>query len=583
VVIHVGVASLRDATLGSFHLSPRSVPRGGYLTETRCRSRWEFFVSFSAQRPAARASARRSTGAGHRGAGHAVPGSRGRSHSSAANSSAANGSAANSRAANRVATVRAGRRGPFDDLPLTVLDLDNLPSFADLGLDKSLVQALGRAGIATPFPVQAATIPDALAGRDILGRAATGAGKTLAFGLPMIARLEGSKARPRRPRGLVLVPTRELAMQVTDSLAPLAQARDLSLRLVAGGLPISKQLQALIRGTDIVVATPGRLVDLIERRACDLSDVQVSVLDEADHMADLGFLPVVRQLLDQTPADGQRLLFSATLDGDVATLVSQYLTDPAIKALASPQAAVDTMDHHVFRVPAGYKWQLVTQIAARQGRTILFVRTKFGAERLADNLNRAGVAASALHGGRSQAQRTQALNGFKNGSVSALVATDVAARGIHVDDVSLVLHVDPPADSKDYLHRSGRTARAGESGLVVSIVTPNDERAVQALMSGAGVYPEQRSVLPGDPAMRGLTGAREPSGVPLAQPAPSRREAARSSGSDRSWHDRSPASGRERSSRGAARFETGRPDGRPAREAGRPRPNGSATFRRGGS
>ncbi|MDQ1722830.1 MAG: hypothetical protein QOI26_2564 [Pseudonocardiales bacterium] len=507
-----------------------------------------------AQRPAAapRTSSHRS--ASYRGAGYAnTAGSRGRSYGSAKN---------------RTNHAKAAGRGPFDDLPLTVLDLDNLPSFAELGLPKSLTQALGRAGITTPFPVQAATIPDALTGRDVLGRAATGAGKTLAFGLPMIARLEGEKARPRRPRGLVLVPTRELAMQVCDSLAPLAQARDLSLRLVAGGLPIQKQMQGLIRGTDIVVATPGRLVDLIERRACDLSDVQVTVLDEADHMADLGFLPVVRQLLDMTPAGGQRLLFSATLDGDVASLVTSYLSDPAIKALASPQATIDTMDHHVFRVPAGYKWQLITQIAAREGRTILFTRTKFGAERLADNLNRAGVAASALHGGRSQAQRTQALNGFKNGSVSALVATDVAARGIHVDDVSLVLHVDPPADSKDYLHRSGRTARAGESGLVVSIATPNEERTVRSLMAGAGVTPEQRDVLPGDAAMRALTGAREPSGVPLTQPAPSRREASRS---ERPWRDRpgSSASGRDRAPQGKRRFEAGRPDVRPARSTGR--------------
>lgn len=521
-----------------------------------------------AQRPAAasRTSSHRSAGStGYRGhASSGSAGSRGRSYS----------------AKNRTSPARGAGRGPFDDLPLTVLDLDNLPSFDELGLPKLLTQALGRAGITTPFPVQAATIPDALAGRDVLGRAATGAGKTLAFGLPMIARLEGEKARPRRPRGLVLVPTRELAMQVCDSLAPLAQSRDLSLRLVAGGLPITKQMQGLIRGTDIVVATPGRLVDLIERRACDLSDVQVTVLDEADHMADLGFLPVVRQLLNQTPAGGQRLLFSATLDGDVASLVTEYLTDPAIKALASPRATVDTMDHHVFRVPAGHKWQLITQIAAREGRTILFVRTKFGAERLADNLNRAGVAASALHGGRSQAQRTQALNGFKNGSVSALVATDVAARGIHVDDVSLVLHVDPPADSKDYLHRSGRTARAGESGLVVSIVTPNEERAVRSLMTGAGVQPDQRDMLPGDVTMRALTGAREPSGVPVLPPPISRREANRSERADRPWRDRpgSAASGRERSPHGKSRFEPGRSEARSARPAGR-----TGSYRAAGS
>ncbi len=438
---------------------------------------------------------------------------------------------------------------------MTVIDPDNMPSFAELGLPRNLVQALTRSGISTPFPVQAATIPAALAGRDVLGRAATGAGKTLAFGLPMLAQLQGAATSPRRPHALILVPTRELAMQVVDSLAPLAQASDLSLRLVAGGLPIHKQIQGLVRGADIVVATPGRLIDLIERRACDLSKVQITVLDEADHMADLGFLPVVRQLLNMTPAGGQRLLFSATLDGDVATLVTEYLVDPEIKALAPAVATVDTMAHHVFRMPMSAKWQVITEIAARSDRTILFVRTKFGAERLADNLKRAGVSASALHGGRTQAQRTQALNGFKDGSVTALVATDVAARGIHVDDVTMVMHVDPPADPKDYLHRSGRTARAGESGMVVTIATPNEERTIRNLLSAAGVHPEQRDVLPGDPAMFSLTGARVPSGVPIVErvrPASSRErgydrgrsaERGRSGGGDRPrtekpWRDR---------------------------------------------
>jgi superfamily II DNA/RNA helicase len=442
-------------------------------------------------------------------------------------------------------------RGPFDDLPITIID--NLPSFAELGLPRALNQALGRAGIDTPFPIQAATIPDALTGRDVLGRASTGAGKTLAFGLPMIARLDGRGARPRRPRGLVLVPTRELAMQVCDSLAPLAQARDLSLRLVAGGLPIAKQIQGLVRGADIVVATPGRLIDLIERRACDLSEVEITVLDEADHMADLGFLPVVRRLLNMTPADGQRLLFSATLDGDVATLVTEYLTDPAIKALASSRAAVDTMDHHIFRVSAAEKWRLVTEIAARDGRTILFVRTKYGAERLAANLNKSGVPAGALHGGRTQAQRTKALSRFKDGTVTALVATDVAARGIHVDDVSLVLHVDPPADHKDYLHRSGRTARAGTSGVVVTIVTPAEQRAVRSLMSAAGVEAEQRDAEPGTSAVRAVTGAREPSGISVVEDVkPSR-----------------PAAGDRHRRQAKPRFDAGRPDGRSDRRPAR--------------
>jgi superfamily II DNA/RNA helicase len=392
----------------------------------------------------------------------------------------------------------------------------DLPSFGELGLPRDLVAALTRAGITTPFPIQAATIPDAIAGRDLLGRAATGSGKTLGFGLPLIARLDGGRSAPRRPRGLVLVPTRELAMQVTDALAPLAQSRGLSLRLVAGGLPMGKQIAALERGVDIVVATPGRLVDLIDRRSCDLGAVEITVLDEADHMADLGFLPVVRRLLDGTPSDGQRLLFSATLDGDVATLVDQYLTSPAVYALHSATASVDTMTHHVFRVPFENKFDLVASIAAREGRSILFVRTKHGAERLAKNLGRAGVAAGALHGGRTQSQRTRALTAFKDGSVPVLVATDVAARGIHVDDVSLVLHVDPPQDGKDYLHRSGRTARAGDSGTVVLLTTPAEEQGVRKMLATAGVTPVHREAVAGDTMVAELTGARVPSGRPIA-------------------------------------------------------------------
>jgi superfamily II DNA/RNA helicase len=415
-------------------------------------------------------------------------------------------------------------RSLWDELPVSVVPTDNLPGFRELGLPRGLVNALSRAGIETPFPIQAATIPDVLAGRDLLGRAATGSGKTMAFGLPLIARLEGTNAAPRHPRGLVLVPTRELAMQVTDAIAPLAQARGLSVRLVAGGLPIHKQIQALDRGVDILVATPGRLVDLIDRRSCNLGDIEVTVLDEADHMADLGFLPVVRQLLDQTPSDGQRLLFSATLDGDVATLVENYLTNPAAHALTTGEASIDTMSHHVFRVPFEAKFDLVASIAAREGRSILFVRTKHGAERMARNLGRSGIKAGALHGGRTQAQRNKALEAFRDGSVPVLVATDVAARGIHVDDVSLVLHVDPPQDAKDYLHRSGRTARAGESGTVVLLSTPAEDRSVRKIMLEAGVRPEQRDARAGDPTVAAVTGARAPSGIaiierPVAKPA----------------------------------------------------------------
>jgi superfamily II DNA/RNA helicase len=403
-----------------------------------------------------------------------------------------------------------------------VVPTENLPGFAALGLPASLVAALGRGGIPSPFPIQAAVIPDIVAGRDVLGRAATGSGKTLAFGLPLIARLDGGVSTSRRPRGLILVPTRELAMQVTDALTPLASSRNISVRLVAGGLPINKQIASLERGVDILVATPGRLVDLIERRSCSLAEVQVTVLDEADHMADLGFLPVVRRLLDMTPTSGQRLLFSATLDGDVATLVENYLTTPTVHALSSAEASVDTMSHHLFRLPHESKFGVVSEIASRPGRSLLFVRTKHGAERLAKQLRGVGVAADALHGGRTQSQRNRALDAFKDGSVPVLVATDVAARGIHVDDVSLVLHVDPPADPKDYLHRSGRTARAGESGIVVVLATPAEERDVRTMLTQAGVRPEQRDAVIGDAAVASITGARRPSGAPLAAHAPSK-------------------------------------------------------------
>ncbi|MDT4997441.1 MAG: hypothetical protein QOD45_1509 [Pseudonocardiales bacterium] len=400
-------------------------------------------------------------------------------------------------------------RTAWDELPVQVVPTQDLPSFAELGLPTGLTGALARTGITEPFPIQAAVIPDVLAGRDLLGRAATGAGKTLAFGLPLIARLEEGRPAPLRPRGLVLVPTRELAMQVTDALAPLGQARGVSVRVVAGGLPIQKQMQALRRGVDVLVATPGRLVDLIERRACSLDSIELTVIDEADHMSDLGFLPVVRRLLDQTPPGTQRLLFSATLDGDVATLVSKYLIDPAAHAVSTTSASVETMAHHLFRVPVQSKAGVVESIAARAGRTLLFVRTKHGADRLARTLGRAGIAAGALHGGRSQSQRNKALRAFRNGTVPVLVATDVAARGIHVDDVSLVLHVDPPQDSKDYLHRSGRTARAGENGVVVLLATPDEERAARRMLGAAGVRP---AVLDTDSTddVAAITGARRP-------------------------------------------------------------------------
>lgn len=391
-----------------------------------------------------------------------------------------------------------------------------MPSFADLGLPEPVVAALRRAGFAEPFPIQAATLPDALAGRDLLGRGQTGSGKTLAFGLALLSRLAGARARARRPRGLVLVPTRELADQVVDALAPFAGALGLTTTSVVGGLSFNRQAAVLARGVDLLVATPGRLTDHVQERTCDLSEVTVTAIDEADRMADMGFLPQVRAILDRTPAGGQRLLFSATLDGDVGVLVDRYLTEPVTRSIASTTAHVETMDHHILLVPDAAKGEVVNRIAAREGRTILFVRTKHRVDRLVKLLRRDGVDAVGLHGGKSQNARNRALAAFKDGQTPVLVATDVAARGIHIDDVGLVVHVDPPADAKAYLHRAGRTARAGDSGTVVTVVTPAERQDVDQLTRLASVPVTWTPVGPGDAELVRITGARRPSGEPVA-------------------------------------------------------------------
>jgi superfamily II DNA/RNA helicase len=397
-------------------------------------------------------------------------------------------------------------------------------SFAELGVPDMLVRALARRDIHAPFAIQTRALPDGIAGRDVLGRAQTGSGKTLAFGLPMLARLEGRRSRPGHPRGLVLVPTRELAMQVADGLRPLADAVGLRTVAVFGGAPYGRQLAALERGIDIVVATPGRLTDLIERRACDLSEVSVAVLDEADHMADLGFLPAVVRLLDDVPAGGQRLLFSATLDRGVDRLVRAYLTDPAVHAVAAAASPVESMDHQVFLLDNADKVAVVAEIAARPGRTLVFVRTKHGADRLATQLSKLGAEAAAIHGNLAQGARQRALAGFAAGHPRVLVATDVAARGIHVDDVDLVVHFDPPNDSKDYLHRSGRTARAGASGTVVSLVLPDEQRAVERLHRDAKVSPTSVRVRPGHGAVRQIAESGTAiAPLPPATEAPARR------------------------------------------------------------
>jgi superfamily II DNA/RNA helicase len=399
-------------------------------------------------------------------------------------------------------------------------------TFAELGLPEPLLQALREAGINSPFPIQSATIPDALAGRDVLGRAQTGSGKTLAFGLAMLARLNGGRARAKRPRALVLVPTRELAMQVADSLTPLAKSLGLWCRTAVGGMAFNRQADALARGVDLLIATPGRLSDHVRQGTCLLTDTNFIALDEADQMADMGFMPQVREILDLTPARGQRLLFSATLDGDVDRLVRAYLTDPVTHSVAPVTASVTTMDHHVLQVSHQEKQDIITQIGAREGRTIMFVRTKHHVDRLAERLRENGVQAAALHGGKTQGQRNRVLADFKEGNTPVLVATDVAARGIHVDDISLVLHVDPAADHKDYLHRAGRTARAGASGVVVTLVTNDQRRMVRRMTDRAGVRAESTNVRPGDAELSRITGAQQPSGQPvpeLRREAPARR------------------------------------------------------------
>ncbi len=444
-----------------------------------------------------------------------------------------------------------------------------MPTFAELGLPTPVVRALAAEGFTAPFPIQAATLPDTLAARDLLGRGQTGSGKTLAFGLAMLSRLAGERSRPRAPRGLVLVPTRELATQVVDALAPFSEALGLRTAVVVGGMSMTKQVAELRRGVDLLVATPGRLTDHTNHGTCDLSDVTITALDEADRMADMGFMPQVRAILDLTPRDGQRLLFSATLDGDVDALVARYLTDPVQRAVATAAAPVETMDHHVFVVENADRAQVVTEIAARDGRTLLFVRTKHGVDRLVKQLRRSGVAAGPLHGGKSQNARNRALDGFRSGEAPVLVATDVAARGIHIDDVGLVVHIDPPADHKDYLHRAGRTARAGEDGVVVTLSTPEQRREVDGLTRQAGVAATVTTVSPGSPALAEVTGARTPSGEPVDPPqVPTQPASGRRSGGGR-------GAGARRGSGGGS--GAGRSDG--ARSA----PGGSRRGSGGGS
>ncbi|MEU1347833.1 DEAD/DEAH box helicase [Streptomyces sp. NPDC005786] len=460
----------------------------------------------------------------------------------------------------------AAKQGEFA-LPQTITPaLPAVEAFADLDMPAPLLAALAGQGVTVPFPIQAATLPNSLAGRDVLGRGRTGSGKTLAFGLALLARIEGQRAEARRPLALVLVPTRELAQQVTDALTPYARSLKLRLATVVGGMSIGRQAAALRGGSEVVVATPGRLKDLIERGDCNLDRVSITVLDEADQMADMGFMPQVTELLDQVQAGGQRMLFSATLDRNVDLLVRRYLHDPVVHSVDPAAGAVTTMEHHVLYVRGADKYATTTEIAARDGRVIMFLDTKHAVDKLTDHLLSSGVRAAALHGGKSQPQRTRTLTRFKTGHVTVLVATNVAARGIHVDNLDLVVNVDPPSDHKDYLHRGGRTARAGESGSVVTLVLPNQRREMTRLMSDAGITPQIAEVRSGEAELSRITGAQAPSGIPVTITSPP-SERSKSSSSSRGRRSR-PAQARRSSSPASSSSSQPRGGGAPRRATG---------------
>ncbi len=445
-------------------------------------------------------------------------------------------------------------------------------TFAELGLDDRLVGALAARGIHEPFAIQVRVLPDALSGRDVLGRAQTGSGKTLAFGLPLLNRLTAGtgRRRPKAPRGLILVPTRELARQVADVLGPLGRRVGVSVTTVYGGVPIGGQITR-VRDADVVVATPGRLIDLMERHACGLDNIEITVLDEADHMADLGFMPAVTRILDATPSGGQRMFFSATLDHEVSQLVTAYACDPALHAV-TPAVDSGFAEHRVLVVSSQDKVAVATEIAGRPGRTLFFVRTKHGADRLAKQLSRAGVEAAAIHGDRNQNQRQRALDGFTAGHPRVLVATDVAARGIHVDDVDLVVQFDPPNDSKDYLHRSGRTARAGAFGMVVALVGPDQVRDLRRLHEAAGVTAANDEVTPGHHLVRQIATSGTPVPPLPTAPRPTRAGSpARSGGRGQTAPARRPGSSRRPLNPGIQPHDGARRPGRhPGRRAGRP-------------
>ena len=441
-------------------------------------------------------------------------------------------------------------------------------SFADLGVPPALTAVLAAQGITTPFPIQAATLPDSLAGRDVLGRGRTGSGKTLAFVLPLLARLAGCpRSRPGRPHALILAPTRELATQIDAAMAPLAKALSLRTATVFGGVPAGRQIRALREGVDVLVACPGRLADHLSTGAVHLDAVEITVLDEADHMADLGFLPVVRRLLDRVPHTGQRLLFSATLDAGVDVLVRRYLDDPVTHSVDPPRSTGTAMTHHVLHVSQKGRLPVLVDLTAAPGRTVVFTRTKRGATKLARQLVQSGVPAVELHGNLAQNARTRNLAAFAQGSVTTLVATDIAARGIHIDDVALVVHADPPSEHKAYLHRSGRTARAGAAGTVVTLMTDEQVPDVRDLTRKAGIKPTTTRLEAGHPLLARIApGTRTMQAPPPVTDRP-----------DRGGPDRNRGgAGR----RGKPRTGNGGGTGRPARAKRGTEPTSTVTTQR---
>ncbi|WP_330445652.1 DEAD/DEAH box helicase [Kocuria rhizophila] len=466
-------------------------------------------------------------------------------------------------------------------------------SFEDLGVPEALSVDLARVGITEAFPIQEKTLPDSLAGRDVLGRGRTGSGKTVAFALPLVARLAGmapgasrASRRAHRPTGLVLAPTRELATQIDRTVAPLAKAAGLNTTVIFGGVSQKRQEKALADGVDIVVACPGRLEDLIKQGLLTLDDVRVTVLDEADHMADMGFLPVVTRILAKTPKGSQRLLFSATLDNGVDVLVKKFLKDPVLHSADNAQAAVTTMDHQVLVTHADDKQALIEALASGTGRRMMFTRTKYRAKKMAKKLSQAGIPAVDLQGNLSQGARDRNLGAFSDGDVRVLVATDVAARGVHVDDVELVVHIDPPAEHKSYLHRSGRTARAGASGAVITIATTEERSDVDKLMKKAGVKPRVDEVRPDSEVVEELVGERAERVAPTAAPAVTQPGGGRGSGGRSGGRSSGGRSGgqrqggsRQSGGRSGSAGRSGKGGGQQGQGSGRPSGGRSGTNR----